>query len=154
MVVNTGPLILLGKIGALDFVGRLPVKFCCPPAVLGELEAGRARGREVVVPNWLAIERLSSSISPLVELSIDRGEAEVIQLALDKGISTVCIDDLHGRKVALSVGLRVTGSLGLLGRAKRLGFISRLRPFTDLLLGEGGRYSAKLIHDFLADFGE
>ena len=39
----------------------------------------------------------------------------------------VCIDETKGRQTALAVGLKVTGALGLLARAKTLGLISELR---------------------------
>ena len=154
IVINTGPLILLGKIDALEVVGKLPFQFVCPPAVRAELDDGVSDGKDAVAPVWLKVVELSAPLSPMVEMSLDRGEAEVIQLAMENGIATVCIDDLRGRKIAEMCGLTVTGVLGLLGRAKHLGLIHRLRPLTDVLLQKGGRYSPKLLHEFLTDFGE
>lgn len=52
---------------------------------------------------------------------LDRGEASVVKLAINEGIETVCIDEHLGRRVARLNGLRVTGSLGILIRAKREG---------------------------------
>lgn len=37
----------------------------------------------------------------------------VIQLALDKGIQTVCIDETVGRKIARLNNLTLTGSIGI-----------------------------------------
>lgn len=73
------------------------------------------------------LERLESSqqINPYLINSLDRGEASVIQAALDLGIDTVCIDEAVGRRIARLNGLNLTGSLGILIRAKReLGNIS------------------------------
>ncbi len=154
IVINTGPLILLGKIDALDIVGRLPVSFVSPPAVQEELENGIEAGHRKIDPRWLEIRTLRSVVSPLVAISLDRGEAEVIQLALDYGIQDVCLDDLRGRNMAKAIGLQVTGLLGLLARAKLLGIIPRLAPLTEQLLKVGGRYSPVLIQTFLAKFGE
>jgi predicted nucleic acid-binding protein len=53
----------------------------------------------------------------IARAELGAGEAAVIQLALEQGIAVVAIDERKGRRAALSVGLRVTGSLGLLGRA-------------------------------------
>lgn len=154
IVINTGPLILLDKIDALDFAGKLPLQFICPPAVRAEIDAGIKHSNTAITPDWLKVVPLTAPLSPLVAMSLDLGEAEVIQLALDNGIANVCLDDLRGRKIAESLGLTVTGLLGLLGRAKHLGIIDSLRPFTEKLLAEGGRYSPRLINGFLADFGE
>lgn len=154
VVINTGPLILLGKISALDIAGSLPVDFVSPPAVKAELLAGKLLGRPMIDPPWLEFRKLSSTVSPLIEFSLDRGEAEVIQLALDYGILDVCLDDLRGRKLARAMGLNVTGLLGLLGRAKELGLINRVKPLVDRLVEVGGRYSSKVIHKFLTEFGE
>ena len=52
----------------------------------------------------------------------DGGEASVIALALEQGWSEVAIDETVGRLVAQTCSLRLTGSLGLLIRAKRKGF--------------------------------
>ena len=52
---------------------------------------------------------------------LDRGEAAVIQVALDEKVETVCIDEPVGRRVARLNGLRITGSLGVLLRARREG---------------------------------
>ena len=50
---------------------------------------------------------------------LDRGEASVVQLAINAGIETVCIDENLVRRVARLNGLRVTASLEILIRAKR-----------------------------------
>ncbi len=85
---------------------------------------------------------------------LDRGEAEVIQLALDHNIRHVCLDDLRGRKVAQATGLKVMGLLAILARAKTLGIIPKLKPFTDKLLVAGAWYSPRLIAGVLAEIGE
>ena len=154
LVINTGPLILLAKLGALDVAAQLPITYIAPPAVREELDAGAALGYVEVRPSWLDIRELHSPILPLSGIFLGRGEAEVIQLALDLGVRVVCIDDLRGRKAAKASGLDVTGLLGLLGRTKLLGIVPRVKPFADELLRTGGRYSAKVIGEFLLEFGE
>ncbi len=154
IAINTGPLILLDKIDALHVAERLPCRFICPAAVRTELDAGISRNRTAINPKWLAVEPLASSLSPFADLSIGRGEAEVIQLALERKITRVCLDDLRARKIAKRSGLRVIGLLGLLAWAKELGIIPQMKPFSDKLIAEGGRYSQKLISTILADVGE
>ncbi len=154
IIINTGPLILLDKIEALDLFGKLPVKFICPSAVRQEIDAGIHHSRTAITPAWLSVKPLKAPLSTFIDLSLDFGEAEVIQLALESGISWVCLDDLRGRKVAKRQGLNVIGLLGLLGWAKELGIIPYLRPYAERLILEGARYSPKLISDILAAVGE
>ena len=52
---------------------------------------------------------------------LDTGEASVIQTALDLGIATVCIDEAVGRRIARLNALAVTGSIGILLRARQEG---------------------------------
>jgi len=58
----------------------------------------------------------------LLQNSLDRGEAAVIQTAIHLGLPLVCIDETVGRRVARLCGLDVTGAVGVLLKAKRLGY--------------------------------
>jgi len=53
--------------------------------------------------------------------SLDKGEAAVIQLAIDNNINTVCIDETAGRRIARLNNLKVTGSLGIIISAIKSG---------------------------------
>ena len=53
---------------------------------------------------------------------LDTGEASVIQLALLRKVDTVCIDETIGRRIARLYNSKVTGSLGILLRAKIEGY--------------------------------
>ena len=44
IVINTGPLIALARMDALDAIGQLPVEFVCPSEVRQELDEGAAQG--------------------------------------------------------------------------------------------------------------
>jgi hypothetical protein len=44
IVINTGPLIALGKMQAFSVIEQLPYEFCCPPQVETELLNGAALG--------------------------------------------------------------------------------------------------------------
>jgi predicted nucleic acid-binding protein len=52
------------------------------------------------------------------------GEAAVIQTALDHGDAAVILDDLKARRIAKTLGLSVTGTLGVLVQAKQRGLLS------------------------------
>ena len=154
LVVNTGPLIALGKIGAFDLINQLPIRFSTPRQVADEIEAGARLGHPVVVPSWVAICDLSGVVLPLGQHVLDAGEAAVIQLAIERKIPDVCIDEWRGRRAAVSVGLHVTGSLGLLGRAKQVGLIPKVRPWLEKLGAAGIYFHADLLQGFLSAMGE
>jgi len=131
VVINTGPLIALMRIQALEVPGKLDLEFLAPEEVRRELEEGIQAGHPPVRPDWLAYHRLIAPLTPMVTSTLDIGEAAVLQLALEQEIAQVCIDEWKGRRMALAVGLKVTGVLGLLGKAKREGVIAEVKPYVD-----------------------
>lgn len=154
IVVNTSPLIAFGKMQALDLIKELPFEFVCPPQVQAEILAGAAKGFAVNFPVWLKVLPLKTPLSALALANLDAGEASVIELALQENISQVCLDEIKGRRAASASGLQVVGSLGILGKAKTLGFVSELRPFVGKAQNLGIYYDQKLIERFLEEFGE
>jgi hypothetical protein len=147
IVVNTSPLLSLGKMRAFDIIGKLPFEFISPAEVEAEILAGAKQGFETEIPEWLTINSLQNPLSPLAVASLDTGEAAVIQLALENNILRVCIDELKGRRAALAVGLKVVGSLGLLGRAKTLGLLSSIRPLIEKAVASGIFYDDNLVRN-------
>lgn len=89
LVINTGPLIALGKIDAFDIIKQLPIRFSTPRQVAGEIEAGARLGHPVIVPPWVAIHDLSGDVLPLGPHVLDLRESAVIQLAIERKIRDV-----------------------------------------------------------------
>jgi len=154
IVINTGPLITLARIEAMAVAERLPFIFICPEEARAELAEGEAVGHLRVEAPWLTVCPLREPISPAVLSALDRGEAAVIQLALERAISLVCIDEWKGRRAALAAGLKVVGVLGLLGKAKLLGLIPAVRPLVEKALKSGIRYDSELVERVLESVGE
>ena len=154
IVVNTGPLITLARIDALEIAGALPYDFVCPREGRDELDAGEAAGHVEVRPPWLAVLELQATPRPTLVAGLDRGEAAVIQLALERGTPRACIDEWKARRAAAAAGLRVTGTLGLLGRAKRLGLIPTGRPLGEQARQAGVRYHDDIVRAVLRAAGE
>jgi predicted nucleic acid-binding protein len=97
---------------------------------------------------------LRNPLPALVAAALDLGEAAVIQLALETAARWVAIDDWKGRRAALATGLRVTGSLGLLGRAKQVGLLPAVRPVIEAAIAQGIRYHPNLVREVLRAVGE
>lgn len=154
IVVNTGPLVTLARIDCLEPIGRLPYEFLCPGAVRHELDEGESAGHLRVAPAWVSVRSLSGPIPQVTLAALDLGEASVIQLALELGIEIVAIDEWKGRRAALAAGLEVTGSLGLLAKAKLMGLIPELKPLIQRAIQEGIRYHPDLVRSLLDAVGE
>ena len=82
-------------------------------------------------------------------------QAKAIALALELSADYLLIDETEGRGIARSMGIRITGLLGVLLRAKQDGHIERVRPCIDRLVIEARfRLSEDLIKAVLYQAGE
>lgn len=72
---------------------------------------------------------------------MDKGEASAIALALKFDNVLLILDDLKGRKEAEKLGLKITGTLGILIKTKQSGLIQELRPYLEDLKAAGFRIS-------------
>ena len=126
IVINTGPIIaIVAALGDLAVLQSLYRRVLVPCEVCCEILAGGASGfavEEFEKADWLEKWPDTLALAPYIRNSLDVGEGSVIQLALNEGIETVCIDEAVGRRVARLNDLSVTGSLGILLRAKREGY--------------------------------
>ena len=86
--------------------------------------------------------------------NLDAGEAAVIEVALQLDISVVCIDELKGRRAAIALGLNVGGSLGVLGKAKKLGLINSVRPLVEKAQESGVYHDEALVERFFREIDE
>ncbi len=154
IVTNTSPLLAFARMNVFEFIGKLPFEFICPNEVKTEILIGAKQGYKTEIPHWLQVINLQTSLSPLAVAALDTGEAAVIQLAIEQNIETVCIDERAGRRAASAVGLKVVGSLGLLGKAKTLGLITEVKPYIEKAKSSGIFYDDKLIEPFLKSLGE
>lgn len=71
-----------------------------------------------------------------LNLLMDAGEAASIRLAAQRKCRVI-LDDLKARKVAAHMGLSVTGTVGLLVKARKEGVIFSLRQMLDDLDANG-----------------
>jgi predicted nucleic acid-binding protein len=66
----------------------------------------------------------------------------------------VGMDDLRARQLAEAIGLKVTGTLGILLRAKQAGIIPAVKPLVDDIIAQGFRLSPELHRAILGLAGE
>jgi len=158
IVVNTGPLIALGACGQIDLLRALHSRIVVPQAVLTEFEFGRldpeSSPTTTHLPEWIEILPLHSPISKLLLAYLDEGEAAVIALALELQFARIVMDERRGRMVAQTMGLAVTGNIGILLRAKRLGMLPAVNPCVAAMRDYGIWLSDRLIASALREAQE
>lgn len=157
IVINTSPLIaLVAALGNLRVL-KMYKQVLVPNEVHQELLTGGAATfavREFEAAAWLHKRSQPVSIGTALRNTLDKGEAAVIQLALDENIQTVCIDEAAGRRVARLNGLSVTGSVGILLRARREGYSFSMREAIDRMKERGIWLSERVITFALMQAGE
>jgi len=158
IVINTSPLIaLVAAMGDFAVLQRLYVEVLVPYEVSQEIlvdNASRFAAAEFDAAKWLTKQPQPIEVSPLLSNALGRGEASVIQLALDAKIQTVCIDEALGRRFARLSGLSVTGSIGILLRAKQQGEPIVMKDAIARMQSRGIRLSQSVVDFALQQAGE
>jgi len=140
VLCDASPLIYLHRIGQLDVLLRLYGEIVVPAAVAEELRHGLELGfncpRLTTLP-WVRIKPLPGDVSPMVVPDLGPGEAELIVLGRLHPGCVLVIDEILGRQLAKLNGISVTGTAGVLLRAKQRGFIASLTDSLNRLVAEG-----------------
>jgi uncharacterized protein len=156
VVSNSGPLISLVRIDLLDLLPELFKEVVVPTAVFQELtrDLSRPGASAIRGAGWLQVRQVSD-LAEVTRLSfwLDAGESEVLVLARELG-AVAAIDERRGRNIATALGIRQTGTVGILLAAKQAGSISAIRPHLDKLISSGIRLSARLYEEALRLAGE
>jgi len=158
IISNATPLIAFARIGQLELLRKVVENLIIPQAVAHEISDYTQTKRGVIdlsQEEWITVQSLQSQQRVRLLLpTLDRGEAEVIALALERQARLVLIDELTGRKVAESLNLNVSGSVGILIRAKQMGEIPAIKPFLKEMKKQGVYFSQRFIDAVLYQLGE
>ncbi|KAA0247255.1 MAG: DUF3368 domain-containing protein [Ignavibacteriota bacterium] len=84
-----------------------------------------------------------------MESLVDGGEASAIALASEKEDVLLLLDDLKARKLTKRLGVKFTGTLGILNKAKEQGIILKIKPVIEKLKDADFRISESVIQDLL-----
>lgn len=160
-VNDTSPILNLARTGRIRLLQEQFGRIHIPPAVGNELQIlsqdpAATELKTVLKENWLIVTPLKSNIlARRLQLELDEGESEAIALALEMSAETVLIDEHDGRRVAFHLGLNITGVMGILIQAKKLGRIPAIAPELEKLRRQANFFlSQKLIQQALAACGE
>jgi uncharacterized protein len=162
VVSDASVLICLWALRQLQLLRDFYQEIVVPDAVWQEVTvaaASRPGASEAIQANeegWLKI-RLPGNralVSALL-ITLDAGEAEAIALASELSASLLLIDESDGRAEARSLGVSVTGTVGVLLRAKWVGRVAALKPLLDTLMTRHSfRLSRPLYEQALRQAGE
>ncbi|PPT10723.1 hypothetical protein CKA32_000719 [Geitlerinema sp. FC II] len=107
------------------------------------------------LPSWISVETVQDkAYQKSLETVLDVGEASAIALATEKRDSLVILDDLKARKLAQKLKLVLTGTLGVVSKAKKRGYCEKIKPIIQKIEKSNFRISPQVISDLLSRYGE
>jgi len=143
IVGDSSALIALAIIDKLELLEKLYKNLYIPQAVYDEVtEIGRPQSDKLKL--FLG-NRVKTVELKITKLGLGLGELEAITLYKNLNADVLLIDDNRAKKYAILNDIKVIGSLGILIKAKKEGYIKKLKPFLEELQKSGIFISDKLI---------
>jgi uncharacterized protein len=162
VVSDSSPLIYLTRLQVFHVLRDLHDQIFVPKGVWEEIVTGgsglpeASNLEQAVREGWVhvRVSGLQPSLLGSTAERLGRGELEAILLA--KELKAILLtDDSDARHAAERIGIRVSGTLGTLVRAKRKGHVPEVKPLLERLRTETNfRISEQLYQRALAESGE
>ena len=142
VISDTSTLILFHKIDEFILLQKVYGELITTPEIAEEF------GEEL--PDWIKIQSVSDKkYQDFLETQIDYGEASAIALATEYDDVLLILDDLKARKLATRLKFKITGTLGVINRAKQMSLIDKVKPLIDKLLLTDFRIADNIIKEIL-----
>lgn len=152
VISNSTPLIILSKIGELEILKKLYGEIIIPRAVFEEVTI---KSDAIKNLSWIKILEVQDKTDrKIYQAKLHDGEVEVMMLAKEISADLLIIDDNAAKKFAKFLGFKVTGTLGILVKAKAEKIISEVSPILDKMLAEKFYISKKIKNLILKTAGE
>ena len=157
VISDTTPIISLLKIDRLPLLEKLFGTVQIPKGVFAELtENPRFRNEAETVQKSSFIQVVSEIDEDYVSLlcrsaGLDVGESEAIYLSDAGKADMLLMDEARGREVAMRMGIRIMGTIGILILAYEDDFISKeeIRSAIEILRDSGRHISERLYNQLL-----
>ncbi len=147
VITDTSCLIVLSRIGEMELLHKLYSPVVVTHTIEGEFGEP--------LPEWIEVRGVSNTAyQKLLEATLDQGEASAIALAIEIPGALLVVDDLKARREVARLGLSMTGTLGILHKAKQKGIVPRLAPLLEKVEKSGFRISPAIIDEMLHRVGE
>ena len=132
VVVNSSPLIALSGLHRLDVLQGLYGEIYIPAAVYEEISAKQESVCKQSVDaskSWIHVCPIANQLAKrFFKSKLHDGEVEAMILAQERKAELLIMDDALAKKHAEYLGIHVTGTLGVLIKARRIGLVDALRP--------------------------
>lgn len=158
VVIDASPLIGLAMVDGLKWLPEIFGTVFLPETVKQEVLPGKAaRGEEAIAnaldAGWIKV--WSETIEPRLDIDLDAGETDCINLGLSYADEVLLImDERAGRAVVKEKGLRVIGTAAIIGQAKKQGLIVSARATFEILHASDFRISSAVINQVLVSVNE
>ena len=147
VISDTSCLIILSNIQELDLLKRVYKNVITTPEIANEFGE--------LLPSWVKIKSpVDVKQQHIFELQVDKGEASAIALALETPGSLLILDDLQARTFAEKLGIVITGTLGVIIKAKLNGIIPSVKHLLAKIKQTNFRISSALEEIVLKEAGE
>ena len=158
VIVNSTPIISLCLIGKLHFLKDLYGIIMIPEAVFKEISVkpdSVAKNELDKSLDWIEICSIKNEMAKILYKSqLHDGEVEVMILGKETSADLLIIDDKNAKKHAKYLGFNVTGTLGVLIKAKKSGHIQSVKSLIENLISENIYIDSKIIEYCLKEVGE
>lgn len=142
VISDTSTLILFHKIEEFNLLQKVYAELITTPEIAKEF------GEKL--PDWIKIQTVSDKkYQDFLETQVDSGEASAIALATEYDDVLLLLDDLKARKLATQLKFKITGSLGVIHKAKQMSIIGKVKPLIDKLLQTDFRIAENVIEEIL-----
>ena len=145
IVADSSPLIYLSAISQFDLLRLYFSSVLIPNAVYEEVvragneQHGASETQAGVEEGWITV--VDPTNDPRIAFLLDQGmtptDAHVVVLAQERQADLLIADDATVRKQAQSLGLSLSGTLGILLNAQRDGHLPDLKTMLDQLIAAG-----------------
>ena len=139
VIVNSTPIILLSNINQLELLKQIYGEITIPQAVYDEVTEKPDSACQNLKNHfdWIKIETIKNPLQKkMYQAKLHDGEVEVMILAQEEPkADLVILDDNTAKKTARFLELTVTGTLGILIKAKQLKLTEKIKPLMDALVG-------------------
>jgi predicted nucleic acid-binding protein len=155
--INTSPLIFLTKGAVLELLQIISPSIIVPQAVATEIQAyGETDVTAVALKHtdWLVIQEIPTIPSVIQTWDLGLGESAVLTWGYVNPGTEIILDDLAARRCAVTLGIPVRGTLGIVLAAKQRGVIKAARPVLEQLRLGGMYLSDKVMNQALSLVGE
>ena len=156
VVVNTTPIIALGKIEQLRLLRELYGSITIPIAVVLEVAVKDDFAFRHMVENfeWIKVAECPEYDRNAFSSRLHAGEIEAIVLAQFLNADFLILDDNDARRTAINFGLNVVGTAGTLLSAKEHGIINDVKPIIDAMRKNNFYLSERILNTVLRKAGE